>query len=169
MKAGFYKVAFPNLSVEIDPDKSYDHFMNLIRSVNPDLQWDKQWKIRDRKAVEDKLADPSVRIYKLLDGDKPVGFSVIKPAPSTFRSRFSAAAANKPAMEIDYLALFHGEEGKGRGAAFFQIFFDKIFKDNEIVYWTQYSSNAPTLKDFYVKKMGMTLLDTDVVPDFRIA
>lgn len=167
LQAGFYTASFPHLSVQDDPDRSYEHFMSLIHRVNPALQWHRQWKIRDREAVEAKLANPDLQIYSLTDDFRRVGFSVIKPETPSLRERFFAAAKGQSVVEIDYLAMFHGEEGQGRGRAFFQIFFDRLFKQHEIVYWSQHSTNAPTLADFYKNRVGMTLLGTDEVPDFR--
>lgn len=169
LASGFYAAAHPGLSIEEDPDKSYDHFIDRIRRVNPALQWDKQWKIRDRAAVEAKLADPGVKLYRLMDGATEIGFAVVKPPAQSLKDRFFSAATGQKVIEIDYLALFAGHEGKGRGKAFFEMFFADLFKDYDAVYWSQKTSNAPTLADFYKTRMGMMLLASDDLPDFRLS
>jgi len=63
--------------------------------------------------------------------------------------------------------LFPTHEGGGRGKAYFEMLFERYFKDYETVYWSQHETHSPTLKRFYQEKMGMTLLGIDNVPDFR--
>lgn len=84
------------------------------------------------------------------------------------KDRFWDAARNERVIEIENLGLFPGEEGGGRGKRF-EMFFDRLYKEYDVVYWSQNNVHSPSLSEFYRERLGMTLLATDQVKDFRPA
>lgn len=174
LSEGFYKSAYSGLSYEAVPQPDIHTFMTCIWRMNPDLDWDKQAKMYNPELLQEKLRAPETVLYLLKDGDKEVGFALQKASPTLIRQRFFDAANDNEGhvpervIELDYLGLFKGQEGGGRGKAFFELLFADLFKTYDHVYWSQHSTNAPTLEAFYRDKMGMEFLGRDEIPDFRI-
>ena len=107
LQSGFYRAVHPDLSYEDAPTKDYDTFMDAVCRVNPELQWDKQSKMLDRQAVEEKLDHPLTRLLYLLDKLQEVGFALVKKPSVRIHVRFFEAANDNPeeTIELDYLAL----------------------------------------------------------------
>jgi hypothetical protein len=182
LAGGFYRAAFPeNFKIRDAGPVTLDLLLSKIARVDKTLHWDKQPKLRDKEAfIRNYLQTPETRLFALTDNDKEIGFAMIKSVSDKNRERFFSPQGKgllsdicnrffKPrVIEIDYLALYEGEEGHGRGRLYFEMFFSELFKTYDTIYWSQFTSNAPTLERFYREKMGMTLLAKDEVPDFRL-
>ena len=123
-------------------------------------------ELYDRDVLQRRAAHPETRLYDLYDGEKRVGFTVVAKISDDLKRRFWAAAENKNIIEIECLALYPGEEGKGRGWGFFELVMRELYRDYDIVYWAQSGSNYPTLKAYY-ERQGMTYLGQNEMPDFR--
>lgn len=166
---GLYNRSWPDaLSIEpIDP--SFENLDPLMSRMSE--KW--SWKDQDRyneTALRDKLAQAGTVLYHLRDKRevKPVvGYALVSVVQQPLRGRFWSAANDVRVLEIDNLGLFPGNEGGGRGKAFFEMIFARHFAENDVVYWSQHETHAPTLTRFYRDKMKMEHLATDHVPDFR--
>ena len=123
-------------------------------------------EIYDGPALANRLKDPHTRLYDLYDGDRAVGYALIVAPERRLKQRFWGAAQNQSVIEIENLALYPGEESGGRGWSFFQLVMTELYKRYDDVYWSQSSSNYPTLFDYY-KRQGMEHLASDEVADFR--
>lgn len=168
VQSGFYEHD-PDIQL-FETEKTYDHLMGLIGRVNPALYWDQQSKLKDRAAVEARLADKQTRLFVIMDGDQAIGFSMSKAPAQRLTEKFAQAAHHSARFgEIDYLAMFHGHEGGGRGKAAFLKMFEWMFDQYDVVGWSQYSTNAPSLKRWYIDVLGMQWLGADEVEDFRPA
>ena len=163
---GMLRVEWPEgLSVrEVEP--TLENFMPLINRVSLKWHWNRQERYNDG-SLEAKLAHPETRLFELCDGDKAVGYAFITSPGQSLKDRFWDAARNERVIEIENLGLFPGEEGGGRGKKFFEMFFDRLFKEYDVVYWSQNNVHSPSLSEFYRERLGMTLLATDQVKDFR--
>jgi hypothetical protein len=182
LSIGFYRASFPEgFKIEEVKPLTLDLLLSKIARVDKSLHWDKQPKLRDKEAfIRDYLQTPDSKLFALMDGDREIGFSMIKTVSSDNQARFFSSGDKgvlsrlfnrlfaPKVIEIDYLALYDGEEGQGRGRLYFEMFFAALFKKYNTIYWSQFTSNAPTLERFYREKMGMTLLAKDEVPDFRV-
>lgn len=131
------------------------------------------WPAQDRYnngSLPTKLAHPETELFELMDdivsNNNSIGYSFVTAPASSVKERFWGAT-NHSVIEIENLGLFPDNEGGGRGKAYFEMMFDRYFKDYETIYWSQHETHSPTLKKFYLEKMGMTLLATDYVSDFR--
>lgn len=129
-------------------------------------QWKDQDRYKDILALDEKLRHEETAIFLLKDNGKPVGYAYVTAPDASLKERFWGAA-NANVIEIENLGMFPGCEGGGRGKAYFEMLFARYFKNYDTVYWSQHETHSPTLKRFYQVKMGMTLLATDKVPDFR--
>lgn len=125
-------------------------------------------EIYDRDVLSRRLAEPGVRLFDLCaKGEKqPIGYALIVPPERKLKHRFWGAANDQSVIEIENLALFPGHEGQGRGWSFFQLVMAQLYRDYDIVYWSQSSTNFPTLKAYY-ERQGMSFRGSDEVPDFR--
>ena len=127
------------------------------------------WKDQDRYndgSLPDKLAHTETALFRLLYNDEPIGYTLVTAPPPSIKERFWGAA-NHSVIEVENLGLFPGQEGGGRGKAYFEMLFERYFKNYDVVYWSQHETHSPTLRRFYQEKMGMELLATDMVRDFR--
>lgn len=131
------------------------------------------WPDQDRYndgSLPAKLLNHETTMFELMDDTvsetDPIGYSFITAPSASVKERFWGAA-HYPVIEIENLGLFPDNEGGGRGKAYFEMMFDQYFKRYETVYWSQHETHSPTLKKFYLEKIGMKLLATDYVPDFR--
>jgi len=146
-------------------------FWGCLEHMDKRLGWLRHKKVEDRDAVRRKLESPDTHLYLFFDrhGQKPgpIGFGVVKvPDPDMIGlihrrlgRRFDKPASQTSCVEIDYLGLFEGRAGKGRGKAFFEMFFEDLLlgQGYDVVCWTQNSSNAETLEDYYLISLGMYL------------
>lgn len=165
--SGLYQCAAnPDLTLDPVTENKFEVFMGCISLVDPDLHWDKHHKIRDKKAVREKIESPETMLYLLMDAMESVGFTVVTDVNEAAMDRYFSPDDN--AIEIDYLAMYEGEEGKGRGKGYFEALFAMLYMQYDAVYFSQHSTNAPTLERFYTDKMGMTLIDREDIPDFRV-
>lgn len=156
------------LSIEaINP--TFENLDPLMTRVSE--KWN--WKDQDRyneAALREKLAHTGTSLYRLRDAreENPViGYALVSIVRQPLKGRFWSAANDVKILEIDNLGLFPGNEGGGRGKAFFEMIFAKHFAENDIVYWSQHETHAPTLTRFYRDRMKMEHLATEHVPDFR--
>jgi hypothetical protein len=169
LTAGRYKNQWRS-SLDMYPIDATEARLSLLQS-KMDEKW--HWKSQDRYndgSLSEKLIHPETALFELMDDDvsetKPIGYTFVTAPDPSVKERFWGAA-NHPVIEIENLGLFPTHEGGGRGKAYFEMLFARYFKDYETVYWSQHETHSPTLKRFYQKKMGMTLLATDHVTDFR--
>ena len=137
----------------------------LQAQLSEKWHWDAQGRYHDG-TLEDKLNHPETSLFLLKDKGMPVGYALVTVPDAGLRARFWQSA-NHSVVEVENLGLFPGQEGGGRGRAYFEMLFAKYFKDYDTVYWSQHETHSPTLKRFYQEKMGMELLATDSVRDFR--
>ena len=150
---------------------TYENLEPMMAKMSELWHWKDQGRYTE-DALRRKLAQPGTVLYSLrdsLEGDPKIGYSMISKPPTSLVDRFWPAANDVRVLEIDNLGMFPGNEGGGRGKAFFEMIFDRHYTDNDIVYWSQHETHAPTLTRFYGEKMQMELLATDLVPDFRQA
>lgn len=173
--ASFYDAAAPpEYAIRRLLNPTFEQFRDdFVARVNPDLFWPYQHKLHHPQSfIADHLSGPESGLYALTHNGADIGFALAMHTPDDLKTRFfPAATAQAPppkVAQLDYLALFKGEEGQGRGRIFFEIFFRKFFSEGyDAVYWSQHSTNAPTLFRWYLDKLGMTHLATDTIPDFR--
>ncbi len=167
--SGIYNNSWPaNLHIQsIAP--TYENLEPMMDKMS--VLW--HWKDQERhneEALRKKLAQSGTALYSLRDSleEKPeVGYALVSAPPISLKQRFWPAANDIGVLEVNNLGMFPGNEGGGRGKAYFEMIFDRHYKDNDIVYWSQHETHAPTLTRFYGEKMQMELLATDRVPDFR--
>lgn len=145
-----------------------ENFTRLIDKVSEKWHWNLQPRYNDG-SLNAKLAHPETRLFELVDGEQPVGYAFITSPGTALRQRFWNAANDVRVIEIENLGLFPGCEGGGRGKAYFEMCFDMLFKDYDVVYWSQNNVHSPSLSQFYQDRLGMRLLATDRVEDFRPA
>lgn len=146
---------------EIAP--TYEAFKPMLDAVSTKWHWNKQPRYAEPE-LRARLAGDETRLFMLKDGPQDVGYSLVVGVDGDLKAKFWNA--DKSVVEIENLATFPGQEGKGRGMAYFEMMFNNLFSDYETVYWSMSSSNYPTLLDYYLR-MGMTLLKQEPVPDFR--
>lgn len=156
------------LSIEtVDP--IFENLDPLMSRMSEMWGWKDQSRYNET-ALREKLAQAGTNLYHLRDAReaKPViGYALVSVVQQPLKDRFWSAANDLNILEIDNLGLFPGNEGGGRGKAFFEMIFAKHFVENDILYWSQHETHAPTLTRFYREKMKMEHLATDHVPDFR--
>lgn len=155
----------PNLTArEVAP--TIENFLPLINRVSTKWHWNRQSRYNDG-SLELKLAHPETRLFELEDKGETVGYALVSAPGQSLKKRFWGAANDTRVIEIENLGLFPGQEGGGRGKAFFEMFFDRLFKEYDVVYWSQNNVHAQSLSRFYREKLGMKLMATDKVEDFR--
>lgn len=163
--SGHFRTAWDNLSIE-EVRPTYEDFKPMLDLVSTKWYWSGK-DIYEEETLRTRLAHPETRLFHLKDGDEKVGYALIVSTEGTgLKDRFWKASGNKRVVEIENLALFPGQEGGGRGKAYFEMLFKDLFQKYDVVYWSMSSTNYPTLLEFY-KRMGMTLLAQDPVKDFR--
>lgn len=163
LESGRYNTSWPNNLAMIQIPATLANYSPLVKRLGEKWGWDKQDRYNGA-ALAQKLENPSAALYLLKDAGEVVGYSFASAPADTIKARFFGAAR---VVEIENLGLFPGNEGGGRGKAYFEMLFTRYFKDHDVVYWSQHETHAPTLSRFYKEKMGMTLLARDAVPDFR--
>lgn len=165
LAAGRYNTRWPDaLSMRrIEATSESLHAQQL--KVDPRWGWVRQGRYHD-PALPARLAHPETALYELVDGHDAVGFTLVTAPAPALRERFFGAA-DYPVIEIENLGMYQGCEGGGRGKSYFEMHFARYFPRYEAVYWSQHETHSPTLRRFYQEKMGMALLATDRVPDFR--
>jgi len=146
-----------------------DKLSELQGKMDEKWHWSAQERYNDGSLTV-KLTHPETALFELMDDSassiNPIGYTFVTAPDTSVKERFWGAA-NHPVIEVENLGLFPTHEGGGRGKAYFEMLFERYFKDYETVYWSQHETHSPTLKRFYQEKMGMTLLGIDNVPDFR--
>ncbi|MEM7619993.1 MAG: hypothetical protein AAF228_05960 [Pseudomonadota bacterium] len=171
LKSNFYKNSWPlHLHLERVEKPTVQFFMKQIKKMDPELFWDCQSKLNDPDFETEYLNGPESEMFMLTDNGRSVGFALVKSMPESLKNKFFAACNNEnrpKAIEVNYLGLFNGEAGKKRGKSYFEMLFAQYFKDYDRVYWSQHSTNAPTLKKYYIEKMGMELHEIEIIEDFR--
>lgn len=154
----------PQLTMrELHP--SMENFKPLIDRVSQKWHWNRQPRYNDG-TLEGKLAHPETRLFELCDDGEAVGYTLITAPSRCLKDRFWRAANDVSVIEIENLGLFPNCEGNGRGRAYFEMCFDMLFKEYDVVYWSQNNVHSPSLSKFYQEKLGMKLLATDMVEDF---
>ena len=159
-KLGLSRIDNPNIAF----------FRAQIERMDPKLYWNRQAKLSDPDFEKDYLRGPESSLYLLLDDGREVGFALVKSVPQRLHEKFFAVSSrteNISAIEVSYLGLFKGEAGRNRGKTYFEMLFARHFTEYERVYWSQHSTNAPSLAAFYQERMGMELIDVEEIDDFR--
>jgi hypothetical protein len=169
--SGLYNKAWPNhLYVEPIENPTYEDLEPLMDKMSEKWGWKDQERYTE-EALRDKLAQTGTTIYLLCDDTEPndpvIGYALVSIVQKPLKDRFWSAANDVKVLEIDNLGLFPKKEGGGRGKAYFEMIFARHFADNDIVYWSQHETHAPTLTRFYREKMQMEHLARDHVPDWR--
>lgn len=166
LASGLLRNAWPlNLTMHEVP-ATLENFWPRINRMSEKWQWNKQPRYNDG-SLEAKLAHPETRLFDLCDNGVPVGYTLITAPSQALKHRFWKAANDVRVIEIENLGLFPNCEGNGRGKAYFEMCFDMLFKQYDVVHWSQTDVHSETLTHFYREKLGMTLLATDKIPDFR--
>ncbi|MCD8570389.1 MAG: GNAT family N-acetyltransferase [Alphaproteobacteria bacterium] len=163
---GKFQTSWPrNLSLKplLPGSTSAAFFLSLLTRIP--WGWENK-DINKEPALSERLAKPGTQLVLLHDNDKTIGFALLADPDISLMQRFGYAARGQKVKEIEDLALFPEEAGQGRGKAFFEMFFARLFQDYDVVYWSQASSNHPHLYNYYTR-MGMTLLAKDEESDFR--
>ena len=169
--SGIYNNDWPkNLDLTPIENPTYEDLEPLMDKMSEKWSWKDQGRYTE-ELLRVKLAKKGSIIYLLLDKaekDNPViGYALVSVVEKPLKDRFWSAANDTRILEVDNLGLFPNKEGGGRGKAYFEMIFSRHFKDNDIVYWSQHETHAPTLTRFYGEKMQMEHLAKDYVPDFR--
>lgn len=159
-----YDVSWPeNMRLERIP-ATIGNYQPLIEALGKKWDWDKQPRYQGQ-SLRSKLADPQAALYLLKDGKDSIGYAFVASPSGTLQNRFFQ---NASVIEFENLGMFPGYEGGGRGKKYFEMLFAEYFRTHDHVYWSQHETHSPTLKRYYQEKLGMELLDQDLVPDFRI-
>lgn len=127
-------------------------------------------KIYDPEVLPDRMIAQKMRLFDLMDGDqeKPVGYVIAIIPEETIQKKFLSAVKNYRPIEIENIALFPNEAGKGRGRSFLNLIQARFFREGHgLVYLNTSATNHPTIPDFY-RRAGMTDLGQDEVPNFNI-
>ena len=165
VKAGRYAVTWPKNLALVEIPATIENYKPLVEKLGTKWHWDKQPRYNGH-SLEEKLSHPKAALFILQDNGLPVGYAFVGAPSDDLKKRFWGNA-NARVIEIENLGLFPGQEGGGRGKKYFEMLFAKYFDNYDIVYWSQHETHSPTLKRFYRDKIGMKLLATDRVPDFR--
>lgn len=165
LTSGRYRNRWHNRLAIRQVDATESNLNKLQDILSEKWHWNEQDRYNDG-SIEEKLKHPETALYELLDCGESVGYAFVTAPSDKVKTRFWKAATY-PVIEIENLGLFPGNEGGGRGKAFFEMMFDQYFKNYETVYWSQHDIHSPTLKEFYMNKLGMDLLDVDHIRDFR--
>ena len=164
---GTYRTEWPkNLELRPLPNELHQLKPRMER-LSKKWHWSAQPRYNDA-ALSEKLAQPGTELFGLYDTSEAIGeigYALASKPNASLRVRFWPSKMN--VMEVDNLGLYPGYEGGGRGKAFFEMLFDRLFVDNDAVFWSQHNTHNPTLPRFYKDKMGMSLLATDTIEDFR--
>jgi hypothetical protein len=166
---GRYKNEWPE-HLNLHPVKATENNLSRLQGeISEKWHWNAQGRYNDGSLPE-KLKHPETALIELMDDTvslvEPIGYTFVTAPDVSVKERFWNASTH-PVIEIENLGLFPDHEGGGRGKAYFEMLFAQYFNKYETVYWSQHETHSPTLKSFYMEKMGMTLLDVDYVPDFR--
>ena len=166
LASGLLRNAWPlNFTMNEVPATS-ENFWPRIDKMSEKWGWNKKPCYTDG-SLEGRLSHPETRLFDLCDNGVVVGYTLITAPSQALKDRFWKAANDVRVIEIENLGLFPDCEGNGRGKAYFEMCFDILFKRYDVVHWSQTDVHSPTLTNFYREKLGMTLLATDRVPDFR--
>ncbi len=160
LNTGVYAAEWGSLSIEQIP-ATVQNYIPLVSKLGAKWQWDRQERYTGA-SLKEKLSRGE--LFLLKDNGRAVGYAFASAPSDQTKDRFFAG---KKVIEIENLGMFPGEEGGGRGKKYFEMLFQRYFNDYDVVYWSQHETHAPTLKRFYIEKMGMEFLGADNVPDFR--
>lgn len=161
---GFYNAVHnPNLHIEPLPT-TLDELKPRMLRISEKWHWADQPRYSDDLLAE-KLAQPGTELFALMDGDEEIGYALSSIPSQEMHDKFWPT--DKTVREIDNLGMYPGNEGGGRGKAFFEMLFTRYFPANDIVFWSQHDTHGPTLSRFYHDKLGMRLIATEQVEDFR--
>lgn len=169
--SGLYNNTWPdNLDIEAIENPTFEDLEPLMDKVSEKWGWKDQERYSE-ELLKEKLSRKGTLIYLLIDKhdkeDPVIGYALVSVVQKPLKDRFWSAANDTRVLEIDNLGLFPNKEGGGRGKAYFEMIFAKHFANNDIVYWSQHETHAPTLTRFYREKMNMEHLAKDFVPDWR--
>lgn len=160
---GFYN----NLSYA-QTEATLDKFLTLLYKVGAPWDWNHIGKYNDFEYLRHHLEKPTTKLFYLLDNMKVIGYSlIINPNQESFKILNEPYPSIKQVIEIENLGLFPSQAGSGKGGKFFEMIMDDLFKNNDYVYWSMSSTNHPSLLKYYTEKLGMRLIGTNYVEDFR--
>ncbi|HFE38490.1 MAG TPA: GNAT family N-acetyltransferase [Gammaproteobacteria bacterium] len=124
-------------------------------------------EIYDADILPDRIVNQKMRLFDLLDNGREVGYVIAVDPEIEIRRTFLKAMACSNPVEIENIALFPKQTGKGRGRSFLNLIEKKLFSDgHDVVYLNTSETNFPMLPDFY-NRVGMTCLGEDEVADFN--
>ncbi|WP_262694696.1 GNAT family N-acetyltransferase [Kordiimonas aquimaris] len=147
------------------PGKStYEEFYPMLKRIP--WMWERK-EINQESRLRTRLSRPGTQLVHLKANDAVIGFALLADPRIPLTKKFGYAADNKRVKEIEDLALFPDEAGKGRGTAYFEMFFKMLFEEYDVVYWSQSETNHPGLYAYY-ERMGMNHIGTTEEPDFRV-
>ncbi len=136
-------------------------------------------KIYDPDILQNRIVEQRMRLFDLLDhskdgvkdggkdSDENVGYVIaVDPDIDIRRSFLNAMACTNP-VEIENIALFPTQAGRGRGRSFLNLIEARLFSDgHDLTYLNTSETNFPTLPGFYTRA-GMICLGQDEVVDFN--
>ena len=167
IRTGTYRTSWPlNLALLL-LSQTYEALEPRMESLSEKWHWADQGRYTE-DALRAKMQEPETELFGLIDrtAQKPeVGYTLASRLSGQLLTRFWPEHTS--VMEIDNLGLYPGNEGGGRGKAYFEMLFARYFPANDVVYWSQHETHGPTLSQFYRDKMRMAYLGTDQVEDFR--
>lgn len=124
-------------------------------------------EIYDADILPDRIIDQNMRLFDLLDDGKEVGYCIGVTPEKNIQNAFLGASKHLNPYEIENIALFPNQEGRGRGRSFLKRLMREFFDDqHNPIYLNVSETNHPHLPQFYTRA-GMTLVGYDRVPDFN--
>ena len=124
-------------------------------------------KIYDNEVLPHRIKNQKMRVFDLVDNGKTVGYALIIHPDKDIKNSFLQSVQNQRIVEIENIALFPGEAGKGRGKSFLNLIQQTLFQEGyDAVYLNTSATNHPTLPEFY-RRCGMTDLGQAEVANFN--
>lgn len=120
----------------------------------------------DDDVLPQRIVDQKLRLFDLYDGDgDPIGYSIVNDPDQTVRSKFLSAVLHLNPIEMENLAMFPGNEGRGRGKYFMYTIMKQLMDEGyNPVYFSTSHANFPSLPAFY-ERIGMRKIGEDQMLD----
>ena len=103
-----------SLDIQLLPPDKTTYEEVYPRLVRVGWQWEHK-SINQEQALRDRLSKDGTQIYLLLDDKREIGFALLSTPEMRLFRNFNFSARNKTIKEIEDLALYPDEAGKGRG------------------------------------------------------